>query len=246
MFDYTLALLAGTDIPIPQLQVAVHQPSIKEIAMVGEKDFFTGVQCLCIQKSMFVQDKRLQSEISNFQIFMTVMNEKEVQDKKQNVISVLTVLFPKYKTSFTPQSIILLGEGEPPKLIDEKNFEALQSVLRRIFCLENTGQDVYNPANEQARIIAEKLMRARQKVAESKAAEGKGETGSIFARQVSILTVGLGSMSLDDCLNLTMYQIQDLMERFSLYINWDLDLRSRLAGGKPEKQAEDWMKNIHQ
>jgi hypothetical protein len=41
-------------------------------------------------------------------------------------------------------------------------------------------------------------------------------------------------MSLDDCLNLTMYQLYDLVERYSLYINWDIDIRSRLAGGKPE------------
>lgn len=31
-----------------------------------------------------------------------------------------------------------------------------------------------------------------------------------------------------------------------LYVNWDLDIRSRLAGGKPESQCENWMKNIHQ
>jgi len=30
-----------------------------------------------------------------------------------------------------------------------------------------------------------------------------------------------------------------------LYVNWDLDIRSRLAGGKTEKQPDNWMKNIH-
>ena len=42
-----------------------------------------------------------------------------------------------------------------------------------------------------------------------------------------------------------MYQLYDLIERYSLYTNWDIDLRIRLAGGKPDSQAEDWMKNIH-
>ena len=41
-------------------------------------------------------------------------------------------------------------------------------------------------------------------------------------------------------------KIYDLMERYTLYINWDIDIRSRLAGGKPENQPENWMKNIHQ
>ena len=130
-------------------------------------------------------------------------------------------------------------------MIDENNFEEFQEVLSKIFCLENTGQDVYNPANEQARIIAEKLMRGRQKAAAAKAAENGGSSDSIFARQISILAIGMNSMSLQDLLNLTMYQLYDLMERYTLYLNWDLDVKSRLAGGKPEKQTEDWMKNIH-
>jgi hypothetical protein len=41
-------------------------------------------------------------------------------------------------------------------------------------------------------------------------------------------------MSLEDCMNLTMYQLYDLVERYMLYVNWDMDIRCRLAGGKPE------------
>jgi len=52
-------------------------------------------------------------------------------------------------------------------------------------------------------------------------------------------------MSLQDCEELTMYQLFDLVERYMLYVNWDLDIRSRLAGAKSEKQPENWMKNIH-
>ena len=40
--DYRLALMCGNDIPIPECQLIVHQPSIKEISYIGEKDFFAG------------------------------------------------------------------------------------------------------------------------------------------------------------------------------------------------------------
>lgn len=242
MFDYSLALMTGVDIPVPEIQAAVHQPTIKEISYMGEKDFFIGAQCLCIQKSMFVQDKNLLSNVSNFQIFMTVMNEKETADKKVNVSQLLSVLFPKHKVLMSPRAIVLNSE-QGNTMIDENNFEALQQVLSKIFCLQNSGQDVYNPGDDRAREIAEKLMRGRQKVAQQKAAENGG--GSALVQYISTLTVGLGSMSLDECLNLTMYQLYDLMERYSLYINWDIDLKSRLAGAKPDKPAENWMKNIH-
>jgi hypothetical protein len=43
MFDYRLALATGVDLPIPEFQTVVHQPTIKEISMVGEQDFFMGI-----------------------------------------------------------------------------------------------------------------------------------------------------------------------------------------------------------
>ena len=85
-------------------------------------------------------------------------------------------------------------------------------------------------------------MKCRAKASDSK---GENSDSGILSRYVSILTVGLESMSLQDCLNLTLYQIYDLIERYGLYTSWDLDIKSRLAGGKPDSKPDDWMKNIH-
>ena len=130
--DYRLAMMCGNDLPVPQCQIIVHQPRIKEIGMIGEQDFFIGAQCLTINSSMFVQDKGLLPDINNFQIFMTIMNEKESRDKKNSTLQVLQILFPKYKPMMTPRSLILIGENQQV-LIDENNFEYLQDILRMIF-----------------------------------------------------------------------------------------------------------------
>ena len=75
--DLRLGLMCGIDLPIPDLQTTIHQPKIKEIAFVGEKDFFLGVQCLCIDKSIIAnQGESLLVNTNNFQIFMTMMKEK--------------------------------------------------------------------------------------------------------------------------------------------------------------------------
>ena len=240
--DKRLALMCGTDIPVPECQIFIHQPTIKEIALVGESDFFSGIQCLCLNKSMFVKDESLLSYTTNFQIFMTIMSEKEAADKRFSVQQVCTLLFPKYKVSFTPRSIMIMG-GEQPIMIDENNFEFLQAAITDICCLK-TGpmdQQAFNPSDAKAREIAEKLMRGRSRVAAQ-----KGETNvSIFSQYLSIITVGLNSMSLQNAMDLTMFQLYDLVERYMLYINWDMDIRSRLAGAKPENQPDNWMKNIH-
>ena len=242
MNDLRLALMCGTDYPVPECQLVIHQPRIKEIALIGETDFFTGIQCFCLNKSMFVKDESLLGDTTNFQIFMTIMSEKEAIEKRQAVDQLCVLLFPNHKVTFTPRSMMLIGEGQT-LMIDENNFETLQQAISSICCLK-TGpmdQQSFNPADKKAKEIAEKLMRGRQRVA---AQRGENNT-SIFSQYLSTLTVGLGSMSLEDCMNLTMYQLYDLVERYMLYVNWDMDIRSRLAGATPDGQPDNWMKNIH-
>lgn len=240
--DIRLALMAGSDIPIPELELTLHQPSLKEISYIGENDFFTGVQCLCLYKSMFIQDKDDLGDITNFQIFMTVMMDKTTVDKKNATLQVLQLLFPEYNIVFTPMSLIL-QKSEHDVMIDNSNFEILQETLRVVFCANDgpMDQQAFNPANEKAREIAEKLMRGRQRVAAQKG----NSNASIFSRYLSILTIGLSSMSLLELINLTMFQLYDLVERYTLYMNWDIDVRTRLAGGKPDSQPDNWMKEIH-
>lgn len=240
--DTRLALMCGTDIPIPECQLVVHQPRIKEIALIGEQDFFSGIHSLCVNKTMYVKDRSLLENTSNFQIFMMLMTEKEAIEKKIAVQQVCTLFFPKMKVNFTPRSILLMGEGQTIT-IDENNFQFLQEAITNICCLKTGPQDqqTFNPANDKAREIAEKIMRGRQRVAAQK---GESNT-SLFSQYLSILTVGLHSMSLQNAMDLTMYQLYDLVERYTLYTDWDIDIRSRLAGGKPDSKPDNWMKNIH-
>lgn len=240
--DIRLGLMCGIDLPIPECKVIIHQPKIKEIAHLGEKEFFIGVQTLCLDKKFMISDKALLETTNNFQIFMTIMSEKQTADKKIAIQQLFQLIFPNYKLSFTPRTLILSGK-DGMSIIDENNFEYLQSMVSSIFCLRSGpgAQDSFNPADEAARKIAEKLMRGRQRVAEQ-----KGETDvSILSQYLSILTIGIPSMSLQNLMDLTIYQIYDLIERYNLYVNWDIDIKSRLAGAKPENKPDNWMKNIH-
>ena len=123
--DFRLALMCGIDYPLPQIETIIHQPKIKEIALLGEEDYFTGIQCLCVKKDMLTQDKTILSTLNNFQVFMTLMNEPEAKEKKKAAQSVLSLLFPNSKIIFTPQSLLINGDGKTA-VVDENNFEVLQ------------------------------------------------------------------------------------------------------------------------
>ena len=239
--DLRLGLMCGSDLPVPECQLVIHQPKIEEIALIGEDIFFSGAQTLCLHKSMFIEDKILLMTTTNFQIFMMIMSEKEAKDKKEAVKSVLTLLLPDYQILFTPNSLVFKKDNITI-LIDEENFEIFQEALRDIFCMNDgpMDQQTFNPINDKAKAIADKIMKGRQKVAELKG----NSNVSVFTQYISMLTIGL-HISMLELKKLTMFQLYDLVERFMLYINWDIDLRSRLAGAKPDEHPENWMKNIH-
>ena len=240
--DYRLALMCGSDIPVPECQVTIHQPSIQEISMIGEKVYFTGAQCLSLHKEMFIEDKNLLSQINNFQIFMTILQEKKAVDKKEAVQQTLSLLFPKKQILFTPNSLLLNEKEQSPVIIDVNNFENLQEILRHIFCVTigPMDQQAFNPGGDKAREIAKKLQRGRERIA----AEKGSSNASTLSQYLSILAVGL-QQPIESMINLTMFQLYDLVERYHLWIAWDLDVRSRLAGGKPDSKPDNWMKNIH-
>lgn len=249
MFDMRLALELGLDIPIPECQCILHQPKLKEIAIMGENDFNIGVQVLCIDKnSIQFSDLINLDEINNFNLLMRFLEDKEAADKKQTVKDVLSLVFNQYKIILTPRSILCNKDGEN-LIIDEGNFDSFQKVLKKIFCLDRSKKDkdndvpeTYNPANDAAKRIAEKLYKGRKKIAEIKT--NKYPDDSVLSRYTSVLAIGLG-YTIEEISNLTFFQIIDLFERYTSKVRYDTDISVRLAGGKPDNQPDHWMGPLH-
>lgn len=242
--------MTGVDIPIPDLQTVIHQPTIREISYIGELDYFSTLQMLCFNRNTIInaEGNSHLSAMSNFQIFMTLMTDPSIENRTErmnNMLSVLTILFPGYTAQLLPRSLYFNNATTKHNFtLDENNFDSFRDLLSEVAGINSStgGQNSnFNPKGKKAAEIAAKLMKGR-----AKAAANKGQSiDGVLARYVSILTVGLPSMSLSECLDLTVYQLYDLIERYGLHTGWDLDIRSRLAGGKPDDKPDDWMKDIH-
>lgn len=245
-YDFRLSLMVGIDMPVPELQLIFHAPTIKDIAYMGEKQYFMAVQYLCLEKEQLVQDETLLLSMTNFQVLMKILEQTKDKDKKSAIITLLKLIFPDFSAAITKNSIILTMDDNdgPTILIDEQNFDIFQEVLREILCVNSLFQGenvIYNPGNDRAKEIANKLMKGRRKVAEQKAGNGNQ---SVLVRYISILTVAQ-IITLEDCINCNMFQLFDLMDRYTKKTEWDTDRQVKLAGGKTEKQVESWMKDIH-
>lgn len=237
MQDLDLALYSGVDIPLPELQLVLHNPTIEEISMIGEKWFFKSLQIVLIDKKQVGLEKEV--NISNFTILQQLLAQEETKKEiRQMITDIFSLIVPGSTITFTPRAF-LLKVNETNTILDEGNFEEFQAILRQIFCIKSDEED-YNPANKQAEQIANKIKKAHARIAEIKG----DNVGSMYARLISILAVGL-HISPRELIKCTIYQLNDLNERFGLWQNWDLEIRSRLAGAKGDGNPEDWRRNIH-
>lgn len=242
-----LLLLSGNDIPIEKAQMILHQPTIKEIGLIGEDTFFYGCQLLRFSKEMLnTQDKNNLKNYSDFDILMSIIANQEdsLKDSLVAAKQVLTLLFPNYDIKRLGNQIVFSKPDEAPHIITSEIFEDFKKIITKIFCLSKDGSEgEYNPQGTMAQSIAEKLKQRHQKLASMKG--NSGQKISIYNRYASILAIGL-STDLNCILNYTVFQIMDQFNRYSLKLGYDIYVQSKMAGASGMKEPEDWMKNLYE
>lgn len=227
-------------IPFPEAQVTIYQPSIKEIGMSGEPKILVGVNAISN-----IQDNSITSQMSNFEIFMTVIQEKSEKNKQvfEAVEDVLYLLFPEYKIGFTPRSIILQKDGQV-SMIDTNNFDKFGQILYDMFCLAEFAGEMqtdYNPSGDRARAIIEKFKKKHEYLAELRKERGEDtEMDSIYCRYIDVLAVGehKDKNLLSDY---SVFQLVEEFKRFQLKETFDYTFQAKMAGATKIKDAKDWM-----
>lgn len=239
-----LLFLSGNNIPFIEAQIIIHQPTIKEIGLIGEEVFFTGCQFLNFSKNLLnEEDKSNLEDKTNFDILIAILREQNaVMQKNRNCVNmVLALLFPEYSIQFQQDCILLQKEGDENKYqINGNNFENFKEIISIMFSLKQDEQSTFNPSGELAKKIAAKLQKRHQKLAEDK----PDKKIDILSRYVSILSVAQHK-DMNVLLNYTVYQLYDEFKRNELKTSYDIYLRAKMAGAKDLKEVEDWMQDIH-
>ena len=215
-----LLLLSGNDIPIEEANLVLHQPTLKEIALIGEDKFFSGCEFLRFTKEKLNSEDRNRLEnISNFNIIMSIMREKNPSVQQQVVCAtmVLSLLFPTYSIQINYNNMSIdLSQEEMVFSLNESNYDAFVKVLNEILSLEGGEGTDYNPSGDMARQIADKLRDRQAKLAMAKGNDN--QKIAILSRYVSILAVG-ENKDMNSLLNYTVYQLFDEFKRYQLKLN---------------------------
>lgn len=253
-----LLLMTGGEILLRDPLVKIQQPTIKQIALKGENEFFRSMNIFYINpepliefinqlKTLRKDEKEILLEtITAYDnlLFMMQASTADGTDKYKIVEltqSAFDLLTPEYRFNFDPQkqemSLISLKDSHSI-FVDRELFMKIKNVAEQIFLLDkffgNSEKEELSPAAQK---IADKIAESERKIKEM---NGEKEEGSYFARILSIM--GMHG-DLDYLSNLTVYQLHNQFERFNLFTNYNQSVRASLAGAT-NVELVDWYKKI--
>ena len=169
-----LALNTGIDYLFLEGNTIIHQPTIKEIAFIGEQSFWLGCNILNLKKDKILsqQDKNTSKQLDDFEILMSIINSPNIQIQKESdsVKMVLSLLFPTSELIFLEDRILLKGDNTESGYLDANNYDQFKQILIKMFCLDSNknGQEEFNPKGDMARNIANKILEGRRIAAAAK------------------------------------------------------------------------------
>lgn len=244
--DLKMRLLAGEpvyvgDIPIKPL-------SLRKISQLGYSKFQQSIGIISMTLDEMIEsidDFEIQAHLKVERHLYKVFDMYMLSDKMQELV------LKSFSLLFQTENVIIDGEllDDMSVVIDEKyvinrdNFDDVVSMIQ----LQNnpeksvSDEDEYNPANELAKSIAEKLKRSKEIVEKSKAldSDGDGLTIPDIISAVSAMSNSLNKLNIWD---LTIYQLYDEFARLTKIDNYRLQIQASMWSSDIE--IEHWSEPI--
>lgn len=264
-----LHILAGTPIPVRSMGTIISQPKIREIAAIGEDKYFTVLSLFQkanreefkseILKSeeerikkenpdleMTEDDKReIEFELditypSDFSVFIYLL--KTFPDLKSSFESFLYIIFPNLRKIAWVPTLNLTFAGEGPIDFTEDMFAEVKDIVLSSLNYRTAEEQraEFNPANNMASEIAEKIKRAKEK---RNTEVSSNSTESPLADMSSILASS-SNLSIQEVMDMTYPQLVIQYERSSLLLSFVNQIRASAFGGLDPDDIIDWTKTL--
>lgn len=246
-------ILSGMPIIVPNCNIAITQPTVKDICAFGEDDFLTAVQII-VNVEKFVGELRQGNPqlemLSDFHLLMMALSQDI--SIKSLISEFFNIIFPNYKV-IIERNLINFKIEEVKKNIGQlnpMNFEEFQFYLKKLFLpIGIDGDDPdYNPANEQARQIAEKLKKGNEIRNKLNQEKNSGQVSqSLIGSYTSILSVGMG-MDINIFYNYTLFQLYDSFLRYTTKIQYDFYMRVStmpMMDTSEMKEPNNWLDDLY-
>jgi len=154
-------------------------------------------------------------------------------EMKKIILNGLSIFF-KEKVNFffnEKDAFFYLGELKENKYITKDNFEEIKDIISKQNCYKKTVEDnEFNPANEAATKLAEKIKAMRKKVSERK----KEDSLTLFDL-ISVLASNSNNLNILNIWDLSIFQFNDQFNRMQMIEEYEININSLLHGADSKK-----------
>ena len=239
-----LTLIGGAPIPIPELKTTIVQPTMNDIALIGEKKIYTYLSYFKIDKENVldqITDPNLiftLEQFDDFEIFLFFINNNtEIQI---GISTMLALLFNKLNKIEYNNSFIEIFFEEHSVIINNTMFDKINNIIAQIFCFDEDQIEKKDNQNTLVKKINDKLKERNKKLSKQ---NNSSSDDDIFSNLISVLAIGSNGLTLDDLMKMTPYQLINLMKRFGLYSQYNVQIQAMMQGAE-DIELVDWTQKI--
>ena len=230
----------------------IYSLTVGTIIDEGYSKFQQYLSILTAEKPVNLENKdrelaNLLNGLTDFQyILMMVLTDEESRKIFEKAFEFFT---GETSISFSiDPALIIIGEEEDNHFMDEGKFYDFQKVLKRMYFLEQEGDEIiiYDDDSPMVKKLKLQQRKNREKLRRAKAKKARSEGSDLKFSDL------IGSIPLDNCnLNMvniwdvTYYSLQDQLKRMGWRDQFEMNHRAALAGAKLNKsQLKHWMRSI--
>ena len=246
----TLKFLKGTPVLLDDI-CAVYPATIGEIVDEGYDNFQKYLSILISEKpipkaSDDSELKQLLDSLTDFQ-YLLMMTSIDVEANNLLKRAFYFFIHEEVNFSFNPAQIVI-GPIEEKHLLTEEKFYDLQRLLRRMYFIEQEGEEIiiYPDDPPATKKIKMQMRQNREIVRKAKAKKAAREKTDLnFSDLIASITINDCGLNMDNIWNITYYAFHDQLKRMGWRDQFNINNRAALAGAKLKKsQLKHWMRSI--
>ena len=230
---------------------AIYPAKMGEIVDEGYSNFQKYLSVLIAEKPVINKNddgelKDLMEQLTDFQyLLMMTAVDPEINQTVKDAFRFFThenIVF-----SLDPAQIII-GPIEEKHLLTEEKFYDLQRILKRMYFIEQEGEEIIISKDDPpaVRRLKEQMRRNREKVRKAKAKQAAQEGADLkFSDLIGSITIDNCGLNMENIWNITYYAFHDQLKRMGWRDQFNINNQAALAGAKLKKnQLKHWMRSI--
>jgi hypothetical protein len=232
--DLKLKLLSGEPIEIDKGAGKIKPLTTREIISYGYSNYLMRLHFISMDEERLLGGEKIDESlgINIFDLMVHYGND----DIHSELESAIGLFFKNPNVVIDKENhTIVIGDSDDFKIIDRDNFEKVREVIKWQNCIEKIEDDILDDDDEEdeaVKKIKERMAKSREMVKEAKKEDESDEVQIDLCDILSAVSSKSNSLNKLNVFDLTLYQLYDELKRLELIDQYNIAIKSLLAGAK--------------